>query len=55
MENRNVPEVTPEYNHLLIESKWRNIWNKEKTFTVDMDKAEKPYYNLMMFPYPSAE
>ena len=43
------------YNPCQIEKKWRKIWEKNKTFQVDLKKAKKPYYNLMMFPYPSAE
>ncbi|PIZ56328.1 leucine--tRNA ligase, partial [bacterium (Candidatus Torokbacteria) CG_4_10_14_0_2_um_filter_35_8] len=35
--------------------KWQDRWIKEKIYQVDLDKAEKPFYNLMMFPYPSAE
>ena len=38
-----------------IESKWRRIWEQNKTLKVDLDKAKKPFYNLMMFPYPSGE
>ncbi|MBI1888588.1 MAG: leucine--tRNA ligase [Candidatus Spechtbacteria bacterium] len=44
-----------EYNPLKIEQKWRDRWEKEKAWNVDLKKAKKPYYNLMMFPYPSAE
>lgn len=43
------------YNSQKIEAKWRRIWEKEKTFQVDLKRAKNPYYNLMMFPYPSAE
>ncbi|MDO8424594.1 MAG: leucine--tRNA ligase [bacterium] len=43
------------YDPQKIESKWRKIWEKGKTFQVDLKKAKNPYYNLMMFPYPSAE
>jgi len=43
------------YNHQKIEAKWAKIWEKNKTWRVDLAKAKKPYYNLMMFPYPSAE
>ncbi len=43
------------YNHNKIEPKWQKKWSKEKLYQVDLDKAKKPYYNLMMFPYPSAE
>lgn len=44
-----------DYQPQEIESKWRETWDKEKTFQVDLDKAPRPFYNLMMFPYPSAE
>jgi len=43
------------YDHQKIEAKWAKIWEKNKTWKVDLAKAKKPYYNLMMFPYPSAE
>ena len=38
-----------------IEKKWQAKWRKDKLFSPDLDKAKKPYYALMMFPYPSAE
>ena len=38
-----------------VEEKWAGIWRRENSFAVDLEKAERPYYNLMMFPYPSAE
>jgi len=38
-----------------IEKKWQAKWKKDKTFSPDLDTAKKPYYSLMMFPYPSAE
>lgn len=44
-----------EYNPQKIENKWRKFWEKQKTFQVNLKKAKKPYYNLMMFPYPSAD
>ncbi|MBI2616686.1 leucine--tRNA ligase [Candidatus Gottesmanbacteria bacterium] len=37
------------------ESKWQEKWQKEKVYQPDIKKAPKPFYNLMMFPYPSAE
>jgi leucyl-tRNA synthetase len=43
------------YNHREIERKWRDHWLQEQSFTVDLAAARRPYYNLMMFPYPSAE
>lgn len=43
------------YNHKKIEAKWQERWAKEKTFEPDLDRAKRPFFNLMMFPYPSAE
>ena len=43
------------YNHKKIEAKWREQWQKEKLYSPDLDKAPHPFYNLMMFPYPSGE
>lgn len=43
------------YNYQQIEKKWRTRWARKKAWKVDLNKAKKPYYNLMMFPYPSAE
>ncbi len=45
----------PPYNPLEIEEKWQSVWREEKTYQVDLDTARKPFFNLMMFPYPSAE
>jgi leucyl-tRNA synthetase len=38
-----------------IESKWQKYWERNKTNQPDLHKAPRPFYNLMMFPYPSAE
>lgn len=43
------------YSHEKIEKKWQKRWLEEKTYKSDLDKAARPFYNLMMFPYPSAE
>jgi len=45
----------PGYNFKEIEKKWKEKWETNKLYQVDLDKAKKPFYNLMMFPYPSAE
>ena len=45
----------PKYNFSTFESKWRTTWEEEKLYQVDLRNAHRPYYNLMMFPYPSAE
>jgi leucyl-tRNA synthetase len=44
-----------EYNHKIIEKKWIQRWERAKTYTTNLQKAKRPYYNLMMFPYPSAK
>lgn len=43
------------YDPKRIEEKWRDRWAADRTNEPDLDGAEEPYYNLMMFPYPSAE
>ncbi len=43
------------YLHEKVEAKWREIWHDKSLNTLDMETVRKPFYNLMMFPYPSAE
>jgi len=43
------------YNFSKIEKRWQKFWFKNKTYEPDFLKAKDPFYNLMMFPYPSAE
>jgi len=43
------------YDHRHIEKKWQTYWAKENLYKTDLDGALNPFYNLMMFPYPSAE
>jgi len=38
-----------------VEEKWRAEWERRGLHTPDLDAAARPFYNLMMFPYPSAE
>ncbi len=38
-----------------IEVKWRKIWEEKRLDVADIAGAKKPFYNLMMYPYPSAE
>ncbi len=38
-----------------FEEKWQTYWREHKIFSPDLNEAKKPYYTLMMFPYPSAE
>ena len=46
------------YDHRAVERKWQQEWERRgvNLFTEDdLRNASEPYYNLMMFPYPSAE
>lgn len=47
--------MSEQYDHRHVEKKWQQRWAEEKTYNVNLEQAEKPFYNLMMFPYPSAE
>ncbi|CAN5859694.1 leucine--tRNA ligase [soil metagenome] len=43
------------YHPEAVETKWQARWAERGTNEPDLDRAERPFYNLMMFPYPSAE
>lgn len=43
------------YNPAAFESKWQSKWENDGIYHPDLDSAKSPFYNLMMFPYPSAE
>ena len=43
------------FNPSEFEKKYQDIWEKERVYQPDIKSAKKPFYNLMMFPYPSAE
>ncbi|MBI4546273.1 MAG: leucine--tRNA ligase [Gemmatimonadetes bacterium] len=46
------------YDAIAIEAKWQQRWAEEGTNTFSADalhRAQRPFYNLMMYPYPSAE
>ena len=43
------------YDPQAIERKWQRIWQERGTNNTDLHRAQRPYYALMMFPYPSAE
>jgi leucyl-tRNA synthetase len=50
--------MTDAYDPIEIEEKWQARWGElgTNTFTDDQLKtAERPFFNLMMYPYPSAE
>ena len=49
---------TGSYQAAEVERKWQARWDERGTNTwteEELRAAERPFYNLMMFPYPSAE
>src|SRR3954453_4610930 len=51
------PRPTDEvpYQPDAVEAKWQARWDERHTNEPELDGAARPFYNLMMFPYPSAE
>jgi len=45
----------PGYDPAVVEARWQERWARERTNEPDLDQPRRPFYNLMMFPYPSAE
>ena len=43
------------YNHREVETKWQDIWDKEKAFAISTDYSKPKYYALVEFPYPSGQ
>ncbi len=43
------------YDPQAVEARWQEYWDREKTNVPDLADGPNPFYNLMMFPYPSAE
>ena len=43
------------YNFKVIEDKWQNFWDKNKSFKTSVNKNKKKFYCLEMFPYPSGK
>ena len=49
------PEEAPGYDPSSVERKWQGRWAESRANTPDLAKGKSPFYQLMMFPYPSAE
>ncbi len=47
------PPIT--YDPGAVERKWQYRWQDRGTNSTDLQGATRPFYALMMFPYPSAE
>ena len=43
------------FDHKTIEEKWQKKWQESGVYQVDLNNPKRKFYNLMMFPYPSAE
>ncbi len=43
------------YNFKVVEKKWQDIWEKNKTYKSSFNKNKKKFYCLEMFPYPSGK
>ncbi len=52
---RKTKQEIPVFEPSKIEAKWQAKWNEVKLYQVDRASAKNPFFNLMMFPYPSAE
>jgi leucyl-tRNA synthetase len=49
------PDESDGYDPAAIERKWQERWETRGTNHTDLAAGVRPYYALMMFPYPSAE
>jgi len=45
----------PVYDPQAVEAAWQARWADRHVNEPDLDHPRRPFYNLMMFPYPSAE
>ncbi len=43
------------YDPKVVEAKWQDRWEKQRTAEVDLRHSAGKYYMLMMFPYPSGD
>ena len=43
------------YDPTVIEAKWQARWKEQGTNHTNLESGARPFYALMMFPYPSAE
>lgn len=43
------------YDPQRVENKWQRVWQERRLYETDLDAARRPFYNMVEFPYPSAE
>src|SRR5688572_14942164 len=44
-----------DYDPAAVETRWQQRWRERGTNFTDLEHGDRPFYALMMFPYPSAE
>ncbi|MBC8478581.1 leucine--tRNA ligase [bacterium] len=47
--------MTERYPHQEVEAKWRRHWQETESFRVDLARAQRQLYTLVMFSYPSGD
>lgn len=47
--------MASKYDHIKVEKKWQDEWKSKNLYVADIKGNGKHFYNLWMFPYPSAE
>jgi leucyl-tRNA synthetase len=47
--------TTTAYDPREVEERWQRRWDERGVNRTDLSHARQPFFNLMMFPYPSAE
>jgi leucyl-tRNA synthetase len=45
----------PGYDPAAVERKWQQRWQERREHVTDLNDTDRKFYQLMMFPYPSAE
>ena len=52
--SKQIDRLSAHFDHKVVESKWRKIWEETGLYQPDIKRSKNSFYNLMMFPYPSA-
>jgi leucyl-tRNA synthetase len=47
--------MTRRYDPQIVEDKWQKIWEENRLFKTEKNPAQRKYYVLEMFPYPSGK
>ncbi len=52
-----MPESPDEYRPAEVEPRWQARWERDSLYRLDLDAVsqDEKFYNLVEFPYPSAE